>query len=178
MKDLKLFDPTFEPREEKLSYAPRPHSLQGLCIGLVENTKYNSNKLLLKVSEILEREHGTHGHLMRSKQNASVPAHEEVLADLASQCKAVVAGIGDWGSCSSGSLLDSILFEKRGVPSAAIVTDAFTSTAKAMARSWGVPNHPFVTVPHPISNLTDEQLDRLARDVAPKVVRILLEKPD
>ncbi len=73
-------------------------------------------------------------------------------------------------------MLDSILFEKRGVPTAAIVTDAFIETAKAMARSWGVPDHPFVTVPHPIANLTDQQLDQMARDVVPAVLRILLAR--
>jgi len=75
-------------------------------------------------------------------------------------------------------LLDSILFEKKGVPSVALVTDAFIETAKAMARSWSVPEHPFVTVPHPIANLTDQQLDRLAGDVVSEVVRILLGKPE
>ena len=74
-------------------------------------------------------------------------------------------------------MLDSILFEKRGVPSAAIVTDAFIETAKAMARSWSVPDHPFVTVPHPIANLTEQQLDLMARNVVPEVVRILLGRP-
>jgi hypothetical protein len=64
------------------------------------------------------------------------------------------------------------------VPSAAIVTDAFIETAKGMARSWSVPEHPFVTVPHPVANLTEQQLDRLARDVVPGVVRILLEGPE
>ena len=46
-----------------------------------------------------------------------------------------------------------------------------------MARSWGVPDYPFVTVPHPVANLTEQQLDRLAREVAPEVERILLEGP-
>jgi len=75
-------------------------------------------------------------------------------------------------------LLDSILFEKRGVPAAAIVTDAFIDTAKAMARSWSVPEHPFVTVPHPVANLTEQQLDQLAINVTPGVVRILLKAPE
>jgi hypothetical protein len=95
MKELQIFDPTFEPKVEKLSYAPRPKSLQGLRIGLVENTKFNSDKLLLKIAAILEKEHGVDGHLIRGKRNASVPVHEEILADLAAQCNAVVAGIGD-----------------------------------------------------------------------------------
>jgi hypothetical protein len=47
-----------------------------------------------------------------------------------------------------------------------------------MARSWGVPDHPFVTLPHPIANLTEQELDRLATDVVPEVVRVLLEEPE
>jgi hypothetical protein len=74
-------------------------------------------------------------------------------------------------------LLDSILFEKRGIPSAAIVTDPFVETAKAMAQSWGAPEYPFVTVPHPVANLSESELDQRAKEVTPKVVRILLQGP-
>lgn len=95
MDELRMFDPTVQPEVGEIPYAPRPGSLQGLRVGLVENTKHNSDKLLLKVAALLEKEHGAAGHLIRSKHNASVPAHEEMLAELAHQCKVVVAGIGD-----------------------------------------------------------------------------------
>lgn len=95
MKELRMFDPTVQAKVEKISYAPRPKSLSGLRIGLVENTKFNSDRLLLKIADILEKEHGASGHLIRSKRNASVPAHEEILVELATRCDAVVAGIGD-----------------------------------------------------------------------------------
>jgi len=36
-------------------------------------------------------------------------------------------------------VLDSIVFEQQGIPSASIVTHVFTVTGKAMARTWGVP---------------------------------------
>jgi hypothetical protein len=95
MEELRILDPTVQPKVEEVSYAPRPKSMSGLRIGLVENTKFNSDRLLLKVADILEREYGASGHLIRSKRSASVPAHEEILAELATQCDAVVAGIGD-----------------------------------------------------------------------------------
>jgi len=95
MQKLRIFDPTVQPKVEEISYAPRPKSLSGLHIGLVENTKFNSDRLLLKVADILEKEYGAAGHLIRSKRNPSVPAHEEILVELATQCDAVVAGIGD-----------------------------------------------------------------------------------
>jgi len=73
-------------------------------------------------------------------------------------------------------LLDGILFEKNGVPSAAIVTDQFTETAKAMAETWGVPDYRFLVLPHPIANLSEQELDQRAREIAPEVARFLLQR--
>ena len=72
-------------------------------------------------------------------------------------------------------MLDGILFEKQGVPAAAIVTDEFIETGRAMAKSWGLPDYKFLSMPHPIANLTEEELDRRAQDMAPKVARLILE---
>ncbi len=72
-------------------------------------------------------------------------------------------------------MLDGILFEKVGLPAASIVTDVFESTGHAMAQSWGVPEYKFLALPHPIANLTDAQLDQRAREIAPQVVKLLLQ---
>ncbi len=71
-------------------------------------------------------------------------------------------------------MLDGILFEKQGVPAAAIVTDLFEQTGRAMAEAWGVPRYRFLVMPHPIANLTEAELDQRAREVAPEVVKLLL----
>ncbi len=72
-------------------------------------------------------------------------------------------------------MLDSIVFEQQGVPSASIITDVFLVTGRAMASAWGLKDFRFLSMPHPIANLTDEQLDQRARDIVPEVVRLLLE---
>jgi hypothetical protein len=72
-------------------------------------------------------------------------------------------------------VLDGILFEKIGVPAASIVTDVFQGTGHAMAQSWGVPEYKFLSVPHPIANLTDAELDARARAIVPEVVKLLLK---
>ena len=72
-------------------------------------------------------------------------------------------------------MLDSIVFEQHGIPSASIITDVFQATGRAMARTWGLPDFRFVMMPHPIANLTDEQLDQRAREIAPKVIELLRE---
>lgn len=61
------------------------------------------------------------------------------------------------------------------MPTASIITDVFMRTGDAMARSWGLKDFKFLAVPHPIANLTDEQLDQRARDITPQVVKLLLE---
>lgn len=71
-------------------------------------------------------------------------------------------------------MLDGILFEKRGIPAAAIVTDALAVTGQAMAEAWGLPDYKFLVLPHPIANLTEEQLEQRAREITPQVVRLLL----
>jgi hypothetical protein len=44
-----------------------------------------------------------------------------------------------------------------------------------MARSRGVPDLKFLVMPHPIANLTPEQMDQRAAEIAPQVVELLLQ---
>ncbi len=72
-------------------------------------------------------------------------------------------------------MLDGILFEKQGVPAASIVTDEFIETGSAMAKTWGLPDYKFLSMPHPTANLTEEELDQRAQEIAPEVAQLLLE---
>ena len=72
-------------------------------------------------------------------------------------------------------MLDGILLEKTGVPSASIVTDVFEVTGRAMAEQWGLPYYKFIVMPHPIANLTEAELDQRAREIAPQVAKLLLQ---
>jgi hypothetical protein len=72
-------------------------------------------------------------------------------------------------------VLDGILLERAGVPSAAIVTDVFEVTGRAMAEQWGLPYYRFLAMPHPIANLTEAELEQRAREIAPEVVKLLLQ---
>jgi len=72
-------------------------------------------------------------------------------------------------------VLDGIVFEKRGIPAASIITDVFHATGRAMAEAWGVPDYQYLAMPHPIANLTEEQLDQRALEIASSVASLLLE---
>ena len=92
---MEILDPTVEPRSQPLTYVPRPDSLKGRRIGLVENTKYNSDKLLQKIGAILVSEYGAAETRMWRKHNASVPAHDEIIDEARRGVDVVVAGVGD-----------------------------------------------------------------------------------
>ena len=70
-------------------------------------------------------------------------------------------------------MLDSILLERKGIPAISIVTDAFIETGNIMASNWGIPGFRFLSVPHPVANLNDEELDQRANDVVNEVVELL-----
>jgi hypothetical protein len=72
-------------------------------------------------------------------------------------------------------VLDGILMEQAGVPSAAIVTEPFDVTGRAMAGQWGLPYYAFLLMPHPTANLTDAELTQRAQAIAPHVARLLLQ---
>jgi hypothetical protein len=72
-------------------------------------------------------------------------------------------------------VLDSIILEKAGIPAISIVTDVFVDTGKVMASKWGVPQFRFLSVPHPVANLNDAELDRRADDLLNEVIKLLKE---
>lgn len=65
------------------------------------------------------------------------------------------------------------MFEERGVPGIAIITEPFRQTGTAMAATWGVPAFRFLETPHPIAILDDDQMDDRAEDLIPGVIELL-----
>lgn len=92
---LQIYDPTTEVKGRSIAYASRPKSLQGLRIGLVDNTKHNSDQILLRVAGILEREHGAKAHLIRKKKSSGAAPGPELIAEYKASCDIIVAGVGD-----------------------------------------------------------------------------------
>ena len=92
---VRIYDPTIEAKGRKIAYAPRPKSLAGLRVGLVDNSKHNSDQLLMRIAGLLEREHGVKTHVMRRKKSAGIPPSQEMVDEFKAGCDVVVAGVGD-----------------------------------------------------------------------------------
>ena len=83
------------PEKRPIDYVPRPERLQGLRVGLVENTKHNSKTLLLKIADRLNRQYGTQTGNLVTKASAGHPVSDSAIRDFADTADVVVAGIGD-----------------------------------------------------------------------------------
>ncbi len=92
---LQIYDPTTEAAGRRIAFAPRPKSLSGLRIGLVDNTKHNSDQLLLRIAALLERDHGAKAHVIRKKHSAGAAPHAEIIEEFKANCDIIVAGVGD-----------------------------------------------------------------------------------
>ena len=65
------------------------------------------------------------------------------------------------------------MFEARGIPGIAVVTEPFRQTGAAMAATWGLPGFGFLALPHPIATLGDKELDARAGALVAQVVELL-----
>ncbi len=72
---------------------------------------------------------------------------------------------------------DAITLEKRGIPSVVVISEAFVQNAKAIAKLSGIPDYPFIVVPHPVSSLDAEGLEELVKRFFPQVLELLLARP-
>ncbi len=93
--EIELLDPIEPPDSIPIQLAPRLSTLEGTTIGLLENSKFNSDKLLLYIADVLQRDYGVKAVVRQGKQSASLPAPDEVYSELASLTDAVITGIGD-----------------------------------------------------------------------------------
>ncbi len=92
----KLLDPTgSDARSADTTLAPRPASLRGLRMGLLENTKPNAAPLLSGVGRELQRQHGVATAIMFAKSYFGTPTEESLIQRILHNCDFVVAGVGD-----------------------------------------------------------------------------------
>jgi hypothetical protein len=57
---------------------------------------------------------------------------------------------------------DTVEFEKRGIPSTTIITEAFKNAADFQFRTKGMEGHVYVQLPHPVSNLQPDEMREVA----------------
>jgi hypothetical protein len=93
----RLLDPTGDSeRDTNTALAqPRPQSLRGLTVGLLDNTKPNGLTILESVGRELVRQYGVREVRLFQKSYFGTPVEESVINQMLHNCDFAVAGIGD-----------------------------------------------------------------------------------
>ena len=91
--------PVYDPRglveAQPRPIAPRVDALEGLRLGVLDNTKWNANKLLRGVRDALSQKHGFAGISYYRKQSFSLNAAPELIDEIAANNDIVLTAIAD-----------------------------------------------------------------------------------
>lgn len=92
-----LANPTWtRPPAGEFALAPRSvRDLRGKTVGLLNNTKYNSDTLLDALGGVLQAEHGVAELVRQAKPHFAKPVPDEQAKELAARCDVVITAIGD-----------------------------------------------------------------------------------
>jgi hypothetical protein len=72
-----------------------------------------------------------------------------------------------------GTVGDSITIAKHDTPVVALITDRFWQQSALVARAHGLTDVPRVALPYPVAGTGSRNLQRVAREVVPEVLRAL-----
>ena len=95
MNGIPVYDPRGVVEAAPLATAPRVRKLDGLRLGLLDNTKWNANKLLRGVRERLATEHAFRAVNYYRKESFSLAAAPALIAEIAADNDLVITAIGD-----------------------------------------------------------------------------------
>ena len=161
---LELFDPCGTVELDARPLASRKPTLNGLRLGILDNSKWNANKLLRGAAEVLstEIEFASVNYYVKT-HGFSTDAPIEMLDQIAAESDVVLTAIGDCGSCCSCCVRDAIALEDRGIPTAPVITTEFVNETKLTRVAIGMPALRPVVIDHPVSSITDQEVaDRVA----------------
>jgi hypothetical protein len=95
MDELTVFDPRGRVDAEQMALAPRAAVLKGLRLGILDNTKWNANRLLRKTVALLGAGHGIAAVSYYKKESFSKSADSALIAEIASSNDIILTAIGD-----------------------------------------------------------------------------------
>jgi hypothetical protein len=90
-----VFDPRGTVETERLALAPRAHDLNGLRLGVLDNTKWNANRLLRKTTAVLGEKISLAAVNYYRKESFSKDADPALLATISADNDIVLTAIGD-----------------------------------------------------------------------------------
>jgi hypothetical protein len=169
-----VFDPRGRVYSSDTPIAARPASLDGLRLAILDNSKWNANKILRSSTAALEQAIRFGAVNYYVKGSFSKDAAPELIEEIAVGNDLVLTAIGDCGSCCSCCIRDAISLEKRGLPSVAIITTEFVRETELTRHAIGMAGLVPVVIDHPVSSITQAEVEARAAQVALQAPKVWL----
>lgn len=171
---VEVFDPRGALRFDDAPVSERKKSLKTLRLGILDNSKWNANKLLRGAAAALGEDIDFAAVNYYVKHSFSKDATPELIAKIAAENDVVLTAIGDCGSCCSACIRDSIALERLGVPSAAIITTEFVRETELTRQAVGMKALEPVVITHPVSSITQEEVAQRVAQIKEQAQQVWL----
>lgn len=169
-----IFDPRGIVESTNTPIAARPKKLDGLRLAILDNSKWNANKILRASTAALEKSIKFSKVNYYVKGSFSKDAEPELIAEIAANNDLVLTAIGDCGSCCSCCIRDSVTLEKLGIPAVAIVTTEFEKETDLTRTAIGMQGLIPAVIAHPVSSITQAEVESRAAQVALQAPKVWL----
>ncbi len=168
--------PTGAQQTDSIPTAPRPKSLRGLRVALLDNGKEFSDIVLDGLARALTRDFAVTDIKFWRKGFPAKGA--PFIAEMVAASDVAISGVGHCGSSSPWSVIDAVNLEKAGVPAVALISRSFCPLGQIVGRGVGHTGLPIVMLPHPIGESDDSRVAQKGTDVAAECVRLLTTRAD
>ena len=177
---VEVFDPCGVVDTDSRPLSDRKPNLAGLRLGILDNSKWNANKLLRGAAVALaEQIELAEVNYYVKTHGFSTDAPPEMIQRIAAENDVVLTAIGDCGSCCSCCIRDAIALEELGLPTAPIITTEFVNETRLTRAAVGMPALRPVVIDHPVSSITDEEVAARVQVIAVQAQEVWLgNRPD
>ncbi len=173
---LTVLMPTGAQQTGAIATAPRPESLKGLRVALLDNGKEFSDVVLDGLAQTLKRDFAVTDIKFWRKGFPAKGA--PFIAEMAAESDVAISGVGHCGSSSPWSVIDAVNLEKAGVPTVALISRSFCPLGQIVGRGVGHTGLPIVMLPHPIGESDETRIAQKGSDAAAECVRLLTTRAD
>lgn len=156
--------------------SPRLASLEGKTVYCISQSVAGADILLEKIAQVLQAIVPGVKAVYRRRTTTYMMEDRPIWDEIEAKADAVIYGCGACGSCSMWGTHWAVDLEKRGIPTAFILTPPFVADVQASCDKEGMSHLRRVVVPHPPGHIGDdlipgfvqELVDRLTRPLTPE----------
>lgn len=150
-KRFKVLNPRGTPPAIRLRpMAPRAASLEGKMVYFVDVRFMNGNVFLGEIQKVFAEQFPGVKTELRQKRGGYTEDDPELWAEIKAKGALVVMAIGHCSTCAPAVAVHCMNLEDMGIPTAPLVTTAFSDLVKAVTFKAGMPELRFTFVPHPV----------------------------